>query len=297
MICDHERWVGTEHEGACNPVCTTTTTTTKALCDDFECPENYSPKTNATGTTADRATCCIRDGVCNGQPVGSQCSTGDIEKSLIPNPSFEEKTGCNTASAQLTKAVGWGQATIATSDYWVGQPSCPGAGSGASGWYVPKAFDGDAVVGAARGKTGNWHEYVGTCLNSPLQPGMNYTFNLAIAVGAWSSGWTGTTDGKSVLLCIPDCNFPINVRNCQTDNFEVLAEAAPGGLITKGGGWKALTFAWTQKTECKAIMFGQACDSMIQAGMAYGNYVVYDSLNLQPGDAGKCDENGECVMR
>lgn len=101
--------------------------------------------------------------------------------SLIPNPSFEERTCCPTNRGQLDCAVTWIQASEATTDYlntcgWFGWPNIP----------VPQPLpDGEACIGFRNGRfqnniEPNWKEYTGACLLSPLRAGTSYTFRFYI---------------------------------------------------------------------------------------------------------------------
>jgi len=305
MDCDDARWAGTEDQKACRPMCTTTTTSTTTTttedpcpggyCSAFSCPKGYGLKKDAdTICGTGRATCCQKKGICEGQPVGGVCGLGDLKSSLIPNPSFEEHTGCPTSISQLNFAKSWHQATAATSDYWIGPPSC----SKPRGTeQFPQANDGDAVVGAIRVNGASYVEYVGSCLQSPIVKGNNYTFNFAIAATRLTGYGTfgGNSNGHSDLLCIPACGqFPIGGHDYKGDNYPILAKASPGGGLVEGGGWKALTFTFTASNDCPAIMFGPSQDASDSTTNA-GTYLIFDALNLQPGEPGVCDADGNCV--
>jgi len=269
------------------------------FCIDFDCGEGYLLRQNPeTRPGEDRATCCYREGVCAGAPEGSPCSLGDIDASLIPNPSFEEFTGCPTTYSQLNLAVAWVQATDATSDYWVGAPSCPDEwrdGLGGLGQIPQQASDGDAIVGSIAKPVGDYFEYIGACLISPLQAGTTYTFNLDIAAATDSAGTGGDTNGITELLCVPTCDaFPIPGYGYKGNDYEVLATATPGGGLVGGADWKSITFEVVPNQNCPAIMFGPGQTQSVQAGQT-GSYVLYDSLNLQEGEAGVCNGAGECV--
>jgi len=303
MDCDDPRWAGTEDLKTCRPVCTTTTTTTTTTedpcpggyCSAFNCQEGYALRKGAeTICGADRATCCQKKGICEGTAPGGVCGLGDLKSSLIPNPSFEQRSGCPSSISQLNYANSWHQATQATSDYWVGPPSCGRArGTGA----FPKANDGDAVVGAIRTNNAAYVEYVGACLKSPIVKGNNYTFNFAIAATRLTGYGTfgGESNGHTDLLCIPACGmFPIAGHDYNGDNYPILAKAWPGGGLKEGGGWKALTFSFTASNDCPAVMFGPSKDAS-NSGCCAGTYLIFDALNLQPGSPGQCDADGNCV--
>ena len=268
------------------------------FCVDFECGDGYLLRENAnTRPGIDRETCCYREGVCNGAPVGSACSLGDIVNSLIPNPSFEEFTGCPVTFSQLNLAKDWVQATGGTSDYWIGAPTCNDnwrVGLGGIGALKQIATDGNAFVGSIKEEE-DYYEYIGACLNSPLKAGVEYTFTLDIAAATDDSSFGGDTNGATDLLCIPDCDlFQIEGQDYKGDEYEILATAEPAGGISGGGDWKPLTFVAKPTSDCPAIMFGPSISQTIQSGQ-FGTYVIYDFLNLQEGAAGVCNAKGECV--
>lgn len=272
---------------------------TGIMCDKFTCPEGYNQRANPESRPGeDRAACCYKVGVCAGQAVGSVCSLGDIGSSLIPNPSFEEHVGCPSSPGQLRYAKTWVQATGATSDYWIGAPTCRNEGwrrgTGGIGGMPQKAPDGDAFVGSIlKGRT--YFEYVGACLKSPLLSGVSYTLTMDMNAATSSSSYGGDTNGDTELLCVPRCSsLPAGGHGWMGNSFSVLAAASPGGGLQGGGEWKALTFSFTPTANCDAVMFGPAKTQTIQAGES-GTYVMYDSLNLQSGSAGSCNADGECV--
>ena len=97
--------------------------------------------------------------------------------SLIPNPSFEERSCCPENRGSLNCADTWIQASEATTDYlhscgWFGWENLP----------VPLPLpDGNSCIGFRNGRFGmdpnpNWKEYTGACLTSPLKAGTTYKF-------------------------------------------------------------------------------------------------------------------------
>jgi len=220
---------------------------------------------------------------------------------LIPNPSFEEHHSCPTGHSQLSSAKTWLQATGATSDYFIGLPTCnptfvPGGGLGTSTTFGISANDGDAFVGAIFINKGrDYAEYVGACLETPLKSGVEYTLNMAIGAAVDFYGYGGDTNGDTELLCVSNCaSLPMSSNIGYMGNIlPVLSKAAPSGGL-KGGEWKAITFAFTPTFDCPAVMFGASNTQSLQAGKG-GTYVLYDALNLQSGTAGSCDTEGECI--
>lgn len=334
QICGHPRWAGTKYEKSCVKVCTTTTTTptptttpttTKACvrCSSFSCPAKYSLRSGAESICgADRASCCIKDGLCTNQSVGAKCGDGDIDLSIIANPSFEEKTCCPKGFSQLKCAVDWHQATKATSDYWVDNkdPKCGNQGRDSGMMFSPDAFDGHSYVGALfqymyvadlnEDSDWIWHEYVGTCLKEPLKPGVTYTMHMQAAAG-FTSAAGGATDGLSDVLCLDTCTFPdpgvpnpgrqpTVVPGDMSGKYPVLGTAKPPGGLVVDGTWKPLVFETVAPAGgCKGLMIGPN-KKATHVGMHGGRkmvapYILYDYLNLHEGIAGTCDAQGQCV--
>jgi len=267
------------------------------ICIDFECGEGYSLRENASMRLGnDRATCCFRDGVCAGAPEGNPCSLGDIDSSIIPNPSFEERSRCPQGFGDLAAADSWVQATRGTSDYLVGAPDCSDGYSFVSSFLnVPQgASDGAAFVGVIAAPP--YYEYVGACLIRPLSAGVDYTFTLDISSAEKVTGqFGGDTDGVTELFCVPSCDdFQIGTDVYMGDIYDILGSVMPTGGLVGGSDWKSITFEVNSAQDCPAIMFGPGRDQTIESGQS-GTYVLYDYLNLQQGAAGVCNAVGECV--
>jgi len=106
--------------------------------------------------------------------------------SLIPNPSFEDKSCCPNSNSQLDCADTWIQASAATTDYmhscgWMGWDDIP----------LPLPIpDGEGCVGYRNGRFAvnefsgvtepKWKEYVGACLLAPLRANNSYRFRFNI---------------------------------------------------------------------------------------------------------------------
>lgn len=209
-----------------------------------------------------------------------------LPQSLIPNPSFEERTCCPQERSELYCAKDWIQASEPTTDYlhtcgWMGWPDLP----------PPTPFpDGNGCVGFRNGRTGfgggpggtndngnpNWKEYAGACLLSPLKAGTAYRFQF----------WVGFTKAFNspptniVFYGTPDCVYlPFGLGD------ETL------GCPTNAPGWIELgsvpisgAFQWIQKEinvvpdqDLYAIAIGPDC----KAGQSVTNtYYFFDNLVL-----------------
>jgi len=208
----------------------------------------------------------------------SECACEIAEPvSLIPNPSFEEKSCCPVDRSSLNCAETWIQASEATTDYlhkcgWFGWPDLP----------VPLPLpDGEACIGFRDGRFGrepnpNWKEYTGACLTSPLVAGNTYKFQF----------WLGFTQFES--------SPPLNVvfygsTDCKNLPFGSGDEAY--GCPTNGPGWKELDriyasgsnrwllqeFTVTPEEDIYAIAIGPDC---IQQNYLENPYYFLDNLVL-----------------
>ena len=103
--------------------------------------------------------------------------------SIIPNPSFEQFDCVPTTVSELACATTWEQATAATSDYflnvdgglWIeGVPQPLPDGIALAGFIAADSIDGS-------GSFFPYAEYLGACLLSPMQAGVQYTLQMALA--------------------------------------------------------------------------------------------------------------------
>jgi hypothetical protein len=241
----------------------------------------------------------VKEGMCSGQPEGAACSLGELSDSLVENPSFEEYTSCPTKDSQVNLADGWHNPTSATPDYWV--TSCPAPRNNKLAINLPDAFDGDAFIGLAK-IDNSFTEYCGRCLKTPIIKGKKYTFSFAMAVAALTgpggAKWGGDNNGKTDLLCIPECDaFPISGRDYKAGSYHILAKAQPGSTVKPDAGWSQVTFAFTADQDCPGIMFGASQDggtAPFGSGQI-GSYALYDQLGLHEGSGGQCTADGQCI--
>ncbi len=131
-----------------------------------------------------------------------------IGSSLIPNPSFEERSCCPNANEMLICADNWIQASNATSDYvhtcgsYLGNTSIPAVaplpfpdGEGGIGFR-----DGQAFVGP------NYKEYVGACLLEPMVVGETYRLDFFVG---FQNNAQGSTQFNIAFFASTNCfNLP-----------------------------------------------------------------------------------------
>ena len=180
--------------------------------------------------------------------------------SLIPNPSFEDKTCCPFNRGQMNCAVDWIQASEATTDYihtcgWRGWDGLP----------VPMPIpDGNGCVGFRDGRFGNngsnpnWKEYTGACLTSPLRAGVEYKFEFYI-------GFTHPQNSPSINVTFfgtNDCQYlPFGMGNsehgCPTNG---LGWQKLGNVMVSGANqWKKVTLTLVPPEDIYAIAIGPDC--------------------------------------
>lgn len=208
-----------------------------------------------------------------------------LPESLIPNPSFEERTCCPLDRSQLYCANNWIQASEPTTDYlhtcgWMGWPDLP----------PPLPFpDGQGCVGFRNGRVGgpagpagpdegnpNWKEYAGACLLAPLKAGSAYRFEF----------WIGFTQAFSsppttiVFYGSTDCiNLPFGVGNEQFGcplngpGWKELGEVPISGAFQ----WKLMEINVMPTEDIYAIAIGPNCS---EENLITNTYYFFDNLVL-----------------
>jgi gliding motility-associated-like protein len=203
-------------------------------------------------------------------------------KSLIPNPSFEDKNCCPSSRSELNCASVWIQASEPTTDYlntcgWMGWPEYP----------PPRPFpDGEGIVGFRDGRVGqsasnpepSWKEYAGACLLSPLLAGKTYLFefHLGFVNELYSPPinitFFGTTD------CV---NLPFGVGNqrlgCPTNGPNWVRLGSK--LLGSGGAniWMKSSIEVKPDKNITAIAIGPDCPDV---SSAVNLYYYFDNLVL-----------------
>lgn len=207
-----------------------------------------------------------------------------VPQSLIPNPSFEDRTCCPQDRSDLDCAVDWIQASEPTTDYlhtcgWMGWPDLP----------PPTPFpDGEGCVGFRNGRKGgtgpdgnqapnpNWKEYAGACLLSPLKAGTSYRFEFWV-------GFTKAFNSPPTSIAFygsTDCvNLPFGVGNeafgCPLNGFGWLEldEVFINGALE----WKKYEINFTPSLDIYAIAIGPNCE---QQTITTDFYYFFDNLVL-----------------
>ena len=195
--------------------------------------------------------------------------------SLIPNPSFEQRSCCPTTTSQLNCANSWVQASMATSDYFNTCGSFRKITVSSFSFPPSPIPSGNGYVGFYNGTTSpSYKEYVGICLLDTMHTGISYQiqFYMAHSKGSMSTGIEifGTNNCS---------NLPFGGTNyyfgCPTNgpNWVALDSAIVTFSTTA---WTQVTLTFTPTIDITAIVLGPSCS----APAAGSNYYFLDSLIL-----------------
>lgn len=207
--------------------------------------------------------------------------------SLIPNPSFEDKSCCPDSNSMLDCADTWIQASAATTDY---MHTC-----GWMGWNdsdpIPMPLpipDGEGCVGYRNGRFAaneffgvtepNWKEYVGACLLAPLRANEVYTFRFHIGF----SDAENSPPTEVVFYGTSDCaNLPFGEKGnrlfgCPSNdpNWKILGAV---NAIGRGNSWITQEINITPKEDIYAIAIGPSCKIL---AATHDLYYFFDNLLL-----------------
>lgn len=185
------------------------------------------------------------------------CNVFYINSTIIPNPSFEIFSCCPSNFTQLSCVNNWAQATpTATSDYF---NTC-GFTAGTTPFPLP---NGDGYAGVII--LSNYKEYIGTCLNTPMIAGIEYTLFLNIAAHATDSYLEECTNTMILdplditLFGHQSCpNFPIPIGNgdCPANfGWSALGSTA----YSPSGNWTTISIVFTPTHDINSIILGGPC--------------------------------------
>ncbi len=220
--------------------------------------------------------------------ISCQCNTPF--PNIVPNPSFEQMNCCPSNYSQMNCVQSWMQASNTTSDY---MNTC-GWGSMAPAGHVPPPLPlpaGNGFVGFINGyissmgiPIGNYKEYVGAALNSPILSGTNYTLNCYIGFGPWSPGINYLPNSPCIITVYgnPGYGLPFVSSNCPT------MSPTPGWIVL-GSDTVSGVNAWVQAsidinapTNINSIVIGPPC-AMTQVNSYYylDDVVLSQSLGVE----------------
>ncbi|PHN03978.1 T9SS type B sorting domain-containing protein [Flavilitoribacter nigricans] len=242
---------------------------------------DWYPATPVKGEICDNGIDDDADGLIDLNDPDCTCPSVD-PISLIPNPSFEDRSCCPRNRSQLNCAETWIQASEATTDYI---HTC-----GWMGWdYLPVPLpipNGEGCVGYRNGRfmtneftddtEPNWKEYAGACLLSPLRADNSYTFQF----------YVGFTFGKNspatevVFYGTTDCaNLPFGMGQrdfgCPSNdpNWKVLGSVSASGNFN----WVQKEIDIRPKEDIYAIAIGPSCREL---SGTEDYYYFFDNLIL-----------------
>jgi gliding motility-associated-like protein len=202
----------------------------------------------------------------------------ELPTSLIPNPSFEENSGCPNNEGQLDLAIAWAQASDATTDY---MNTCGFLVHPVIGESPPLPMpDGEGCIGFRNGKPSSpdFKECTGTCLLSPLKAGTQYTINMWVGFGSANTspefelviyGANGC-DQTGILPYAPgnpNIGCPLNVPG-----YERLGATNLNGTNE----WVNTDISFTPTRDLDVIVIGPNCEPN-----AFDHYYYFDNLIIQ----------------
>ncbi len=203
----------------------------------------------------------------------------ELPTSLIPNPSFEDRTGCPTSENQLELAVPWQQASAATTDYmntcgnFLSHPVFIDP--------VPLPMpDGTGCIGFRNGRPNDprFKEYTGACLSQPMEQDVLYTLNMWV-------GFMNATDSPAFELTVygadgcqlngvlpfgngsPNIGCPLNVPG-----YEQLGSSVVAGVSE----WVNTNITFRPTRDLDVIVIGANCQDN-----PFNHYYFFDNLILQ----------------
>ena len=228
----------------------------------------------------------ITDCTCSGQTGGGTVT------SIIPNPSFEDYDCVPTDVSQLSCADTWEQATTATSDYWLNVTG------GLWPLSVPQplpngiAFAGFLAIDSIddSGSLYPYAEYLGACLLAPMQAGVQYTLQMALAGASYS-----LFNSSNTTFPITAAYGPLDITlfgsaSCPTFPVDVPPYSCPEGVddwtvlgamsYTSNGLWQTVTITFTPSVDIQAVMIGPPCTIPDGYNLAEFPYFLADDLVL-----------------
>jgi hypothetical protein len=117
--------------------------------------------------------------------------TGHAQQNLVPNGGFEISTWCPNALGQLDYASPWFSPTSSSPDYFstCATSSPCWAPSNLTGYQYPRS--GNAYAGIVLQYPGNYREYLGVALATPLVAGTTYMFRMSMVCSDIYQSWSG----------------------------------------------------------------------------------------------------------
>ena len=223
------------------------------------------------------------------------CTCYDLSDNTIASD-FEDYTCCPTGFTGGGQGIeclddGWGQASVASTDY-VNTCGFMG-GSGIPLAPTPLPSGGVAVCFITQ--TG-WNEQVGTCMPVSMVPGETYTIEMYIGFNG-APPWESTSPFTMGIYGTTDCdNFPSTISGCLSDQAEWY-ELATYVVSGNQGEWVFVTFEFQVSEEIEAISIGGACSEMTIPGKYHwiDDVVITGNFGGEALDVDDIVETGDCI--
>lgn len=226
---------------------------------------NAHCKTLNITTAAVNAVNITTGNLCISSTNSGTCSTaltnsgGCAPTNLLPNPSFENRSCCPSALAQMNCVDNWVNASSGGStDYFntcgFTAPGCCGYGSPPAG--LP---DGSGYIGFLDLWAGSpcfcvRKEYAGVCLSSALTASQSYTFDFYIANSSGAYGITMAIFGNTNCA-----NMPNAATTCPTSWGSGWVELGSVALTPNNTAWQLGSIGFTAGAAYNAIIVGANC--------------------------------------
>ncbi|MEN8929278.1 MAG: gliding motility-associated C-terminal domain-containing protein [Flavobacteriales bacterium] len=207
----------------------------------------------------------------------AEAKPDSILSSLIPNPSFEQRTCCPNGASQLNCAVNWVQASGATSDYF---NTCGFITIGTFPAPPLPLPNGNGYVGFFNNfSTLNlpYKEYVGTCLTDTTKIGKNYQIEFFLANSFGNLTTEMAIYGTTNCANLPFGNLlPTASAFCPTTTAPLDWDLLDVDTVTcSATGWIKVSLSFTAAQNYAAIVLGGSCTNNTGS-----NYYYMDNLIL-----------------
>lgn len=218
--------------------------------------------------------------------------------SLIPNPSFEQRSCCPSAASQLNCANNWVQASGATSDYF---NTC---GLLAVGTFPPPPLplpDGNGYVGFfddffAAASSIIYKEYVGTCLTDTTEIGVNYQIEFYIANSFGNLSTELAIFGSTNCSSLPFGSLlPTATSLCPTAVAPADWNLLAADTVTcSTSSWVKVTLNFTATQNYSAIIIGPSCSNNTGSNYYYMDNLIFNKTTLFVPKVGIVDSGNYC---
>ena len=222
-----------------------------AHCRTIEVQSSLGARLDITGTGR------LDVGLAGGCSGAATDNGGCVPTNLLPNPSFEDRSCCPSALAQMNCVNNWINASSGGStDYFntcgFTSPGCCGYGPPPSG--LP---DGTGYLGFLDTRTApatHRKEYAGVCLTGSLTASQSYTFDFYIANSAGAYGITVAIFGNTNCA-----NMPNAATTCPTSWGTGWVELGSVAMTPNNTTWQMGTINFTAGAAYTAIIVGANC--------------------------------------